>query len=246
MYRKTVKNLVSDMKPCESFDVLSQHVLMMPMVDNDCDMCGRCAEACSGHAISIGSEWSIDLGKCIFCRDCYDSCKHITSITAPNYAFRREDLIFTPSRKIVSDPPSLPKEKVGALRGSISIRELDTGSCNACESEINAMGNKYYDMERFCLKFVPSPRQADLLLVTGPMTRNMLNAAMKTYSATPGNKFVVACGTCAISGGLFVKGDVVGEGIGDTLPVDMFIVGCPPAPSRIIASLIEAFGIKHH
>lgn len=215
------------------------------MADGTCDKCGKCAEACSGHAIFIDEEWSIDLGKCIFCRDCYDSCEHITPITAPNYVLNRQDLIFSVSKHPELKSPRLPEEKTKILRRSVSIRELDTGSCNACETEINAMDNKYYDMERFGIKVVPSPRHADVLLVTGPMTKNMLVAAKKTYSATPDDKMVIACGTCAISGGLFVKGDVVGEGVNDTLPVDLYIVGCPPAPNRIIVSLIDALGLRY-
>jgi Ni,Fe-hydrogenase III small subunit len=245
MYEKSVRNMISDMKPTESYETMSDDRLMMPMADPVCDMCGRCAAACSGKAISVGETWSVDLGKCLFCRDCYDSCIHITPIPAPNYVFRKEDLVFTPKdrdRKIEGHIDPIIVKRLG---NSIAIRELDTGSCNACESEINAMSNKYYDCSRFGIRFVASPRHADMLLVTGPMTRNMLEAAKKTYDAVPEPKIVVACGTCAISGGLFVKGDVVGKGIDETLPADLYIVGCPPSPGRLVVSLIDAFGLRH-
>ncbi|MCQ2078460.1 MAG: hydrogenase [archaeon] len=245
MYQKTLKNLVSDAKPVEPFEQLEAKRLSRPDPNSECTLCGRCARACSGRAIVISEgRWSVDLGRCVFCRDCYDICEHISSVPAPHYALRREDLVFLAgeSRDVEGQ---LPREKTKAVRGSVAIRELDTGSCNACESEANARGNKYYDMERFGIKVTPSPRHADALLVTGPMTRNMLVAAQKTYDAVPNPKLVVACGTCAISGGLFVTGDVVGEGISDTLPADIFVVGCPPTPNGMIVSLIKALGLRH-
>jgi hydrogenase-4 component I len=245
MYREILKNMVSDKKPAEPYEMMEGNLLKMPWVDAVCDLCGRCARACSGKAITVGDDWSVDLGKCVFCRDCYESCKHIIPISAPNYALKRGDLIFHSSIRPKDVEQRLPEEKIRNLRNSVSIRELDTGSCNACEAEINAMSNKYYDMERFGLRIVASPRHADVLLVTGPMTRNMLTAAENTYSAVPGDKLVIASGTCAISGGLFVVGDVIGKGVQDTLPVDMYIVGCPPAPNRIVVSLIKALDLRH-
>lgn len=245
MYQKSLKNLVSDAKPVEPYSVMEAKRLSMPSPDSGCNCCGKCVKACSGKAISIkDGVWSIDLGKCVFCRDCYELCEHMQEEDAPHYALRREDLVFKAGEKKDVEG-RLPKEKVRAVRGSVAIRELDTGSCNACESEANAMGNKYYDMERFGIKVTPSPRHADALLVTGPMTRNMLVAAQKTYNAVPDDKLVIACGTCAISGGLFVKGDVIGEGVNDTLPVDIYIVGCPPTPNGMVVSLIKALGLRH-
>lgn len=245
MYRKSVKNMLSDKKPVESYQTMSDNRLPMPMADSSCNLCGKCAEVCSGKAISVDGDWSVDLGKCVFCRDCYDSCEHIGSIPAPGYVLNREDLIFSSSHDRDDVRKQLDPDKIKGFGNSIYIRELDTGSCNACEAEINAMGNKYYDMERFGIKIVASPRYADVLLVTGPMTGNMLHAAKKTFEAAPDPKIVVACGTCAISGGLFVGGDVIGKGISDTLPADIYIPGCPPSPGRIVVSLIDAFGLRH-
>lgn len=245
MYQKSIKNLVSDAKPVEPYEVMEAKRLNRPSPDGNCVRCGKCAVICSGKAIAVtDGKWSVDLGKCVFCRDCYDACTHIVAVPAPHYALRREDLIFRGDTDKNTELP-LPKEKTCIVRGSVAVRELDTGSCNACESEANAMGNKYYDMERFGIKVTPSPRHADALLVTGPMTRNMLVAAKKTYAAVPDGKLVIACGTCAISGGLFVTGDVMGEGVNDTLPVDVYVVGCPPTPNGIIISLIKALGLRH-
>jgi hydrogenase-4 component I len=244
MYRKSIANMISNTKPCESYQIMENKRLDMPMPDDLCDLCGNCAKACSGHAINVSDRWSVDLGKCVFCRDCYDVCEHIVANPAPHYALKREDLIFF-AKENKDVEGRLSAEKTRGLKNSVAIRELDTGSCNACENEANAMSNKYYDMTRFGIEVKPSPRHADALLVTGPMTRNMLIAAKKTYDAVPENKLVIACGTCAISGGLFVDGDVVGKGINDTLPVDIYVIGCPPTPNGVIITLIKALGLRH-
>ena len=124
------------------------------------------------------------------------------------------------------------------LGRSLSIREVDAGSCNGCELEIHALSNAFYDLERFGLRFVASPRHADVLLVTGPMTRNMRQALERTYNATPDPKFVVALGDCARDGGLFAASDACLGGVGKVVPVDLHIPGCPPRPKDILAGLL--------
>jgi Ni,Fe-hydrogenase III small subunit len=123
------------------------------------------------------------------------------------------------------------------LGRSLAIREVDAGSCNGCELEINALGNAYYDLERFGLRFVASPRHADVLLVTGPVTLNMREALMRTYAATPGPKWVVAAGACAIDGGPFGGGYACAGGVADVLSVDLRIHGCPPTPVALLKGL---------
>jgi Ni,Fe-hydrogenase III small subunit len=123
------------------------------------------------------------------------------------------------------------------LGRGLAIREVDAGSCNGCELEVSALGNAYYDLERFGLRFVASPRHADVLLVTGPVTRNMRVALERTYAATPDPKWVVAIGDCAVDGGVFKGSYAVTGGVGTTLPVDLLISGCPPTPERILAGL---------
>src|SRR6478735_8920593 len=116
------------------------------------------------------------------------------------------------------------------LGRSLSIREVDAGSCNACELEINALNNAYYDLERFGLHFVASPRHADVLLVTGPVAKNMREALLRTYNATPAPKWVVALGDCAADCGVFAGSAAVVGPLSDILPVDLHILGCPPPP----------------
>jgi Ni,Fe-hydrogenase III small subunit len=124
------------------------------------------------------------------------------------------------------------------LGRSLSIREIDAGSCNGCELEIHALNNAYYDVERFGLRFVASPRHADVLMVTGPVTRNMRDALERTYQATPDPKWVVAIGDCAKDGGCFAGSYAVVGGVGDVVPVDLHIPGCPPTPVAMLKGLL--------
>ncbi|MDD1770362.1 MAG: NADH-quinone oxidoreductase subunit B family protein [Methanomassiliicoccales archaeon] len=123
---------------------------------------------------------------------------------------------------------------------SLAIREVDAGSCNGCEVEVNSLSNPVYDLERFGLRIVASPRHADMLLVTGPVTRNMESALRKTYDATPEPKLVVALGDCAKDGGIFSGSYAVTGGVGKVLPVDVYIPGCPPRPQAILAGIMAA------
>lgn len=244
MIRKSLLNLISSKRPTESLEEMGSRPLMMPFAGAGCDGCGECAGACPTKAISVSGEWTIDLGKCIFCMDCIGSCpvSVIGEVPAPLYALEREDLIFTESNPPAESEGTVDAEKIRIMGSSMAIRELDSGSCNACEIEVNCMSNPHYDMGRFGIRIVASPRHADVLLVTGPMTNNMWRAALETYEATPAPKAVVAMGTCAISGGIFVEGDVFGEGIKDTLDVDLFVPGCPPPPERVLLAILRAFG----
>jgi Ni,Fe-hydrogenase III small subunit len=124
------------------------------------------------------------------------------------------------------------------LGRSLSIREVDAGSCNGCELEIHALNNAFYDLERFGLRFVASPRHADVLLVTGPVTKNMREALERTYAATPDPKWVVAVGDCALDGGLFAGSYAVVGGVSQVVPVDLTIRGCPPSPTALLQGLI--------
>ena len=121
---------------------------------------------------------------------------------------------------------------------SLSIREVDAGSCNGCELEIHALNNPFYDLERFGLKFVASPRHADVLMVTGPVTQNMREALERTYAATPDPKWVVAVGDCAVDGGLFAGSYAVAGGVEAVIPVDLHIKGCPPSPVQLLQGLL--------
>jgi Ni,Fe-hydrogenase III small subunit len=137
------------------------------------------------------------------------------------------------------------KEKIDKyFQGSFAIREVDSGSCNACEYEISALSNPYYDIERFGVKFVASPKHADAIMITGCLTRNMYEAVIKAYENVPNPKFVIAVGDCALDGGIFKGSYAVMDGIEDKLPIDIWIKGCPPEPIDIISGLLMLLNQK--
>jgi Ni,Fe-hydrogenase III small subunit len=133
---------------------------------------------------------------------------------------------------------SLDRAARRRLGRSLSIREIDAGSCNGCELEIHALNNAFYDLERFGLRFVASPRHADVLMVTGPVTKNMREALERTYNATPDPKWVVAVGDCAANGGIFAGSYAVTGGVANVVPVDLHIPGCPPRPIDVLKGLL--------
>jgi Ni,Fe-hydrogenase III small subunit len=147
--------------------------------------------------------------------------------------------------------PRIDDEETAALSGrldalarrrlgrGLSIRQVDAGSCNGCELEIHALSNAFYDLERFGLRFVASPRHADVLLVTGPVTGNMAEALERTFEATPGPKWVVSVGGCALDGGIFAGSYAVVGGVGQVIPVDLHIPGCPPTPTALLKGLLS-------
>ena len=132
------------------------------------------------------------------------------------------------------------------LGRSLSIRQVDAGSCNGCELEIHALSNAFYDLERFGLRFVASPRHADVLMVTGPVTRHMREALERTYAATPNPKWIVAVGVCAFDGGLFATSSTCERGVGSVLPVDLYITGCPPKPIDLLKGLLTLMRAPAH
>lgn len=137
--------------------------------------------------------------------------------------------------ELAADLGRVARKRLGR---SLSIREVDAGSCNGCELEIHALNNAFYDIERFGLRFVASPRHADVLLVTGPVTKNMREALERTYDATPNPKWVVAVGGCALDGGCFAGSYAVIGGVSEVVPVDLHIPGCPPTPTDILRGLL--------
>ena len=154
------------------------------------------------------------------------------------------------ARPATERAPSASEEALAELAGrldglarrrlgrSLSIRQVDAGSCNGCELEIHALSNAFYDLERFGLRFVASPRHADVLLVTGPVTKNMREALRRTYDATPDPKWVVAVGDCARDGGIFAGSYAVVGGVNEVVPVDLHIRGCPPRPIELLSGLL--------
>ncbi len=193
---------------------------------------------------------TIDSGKCIACGRCSEAYPELIKMERRfDYAFNKPTNILNNSN--LSLEPSLDnigydlKKKIQKIfNRSISIRQVDAGSCNGCEIEITAMNNPVYDIERFGINFVASPRHADVLLVTGPASRNMEKALQQTYKATPEPKIVIAAGACACSGGIFGDTYATSGGINNIVPVDVYIPGCPPRPQALLYGLLKSINKK--
>ncbi|MBI5815188.1 MAG: hydrogenase [Nitrospinae bacterium] len=205
--------------------------------------CQKCAEVCPTGAISVAGGLSLDLGKCLFCPSCSGACGawgiKFTGAVAMA-ANRREDLVVKDGGPKSAEP--LPEDLRALFAKSFKFRQVSAGGCNGCEAEIAAMGNIIFDLGRFGMGPVASPRHADGLLVTGPVTQNMKLALEKTNDATPDPKIVVAVGACAISGGPYQELPEQTGGADKTLPVTLYIPGCPPHPLTILDGLLKMLG----
>jgi Ni,Fe-hydrogenase III small subunit/formate hydrogenlyase subunit 6/NADH:ubiquinone oxidoreductase subunit I len=206
--------------------------------------CQACIDACPTDAIAVkDGSLCLDLGRCVFCRKCQSVCPSGSIAFSRDFQMAeatREDLILPHGR--VSSAP-VPHLEIRKLFGrSLKLRQVSAGGCNACEADTNVLGTLAWDLGRFGIQFVASPRHADGLLVTGPVTANMELALRKTYAAISYPKLVIAVGACAISGGLFASHEETHKGVAGILPVDLFIPGCPPHPSTILDGLLQLTG----
>jgi formate hydrogenlyase subunit 7 len=222
-------------------------VLGLPEFDQQqcSENCRACADVCLPGAITVqdGTDTerlTIDYGRCIACQLCTEMCPTGAFKTSENWAFgvrKREDLQW--AEALSSETAEKLKHKIqGCFGRSLHIRHVDAGSCNGCESELQALNNPYYNLHRLGIFFTASPRSADLLLVTGSVTYAMREPLLETYNAMPEPRWVMATGTCAVSGGATGGGYSCAHGVEDILPVDIYLPGCPPNPAAIIHSLL--------
>jgi Ni,Fe-hydrogenase III small subunit/formate hydrogenlyase subunit 6/NADH:ubiquinone oxidoreductase subunit I len=245
-----------------------------PVIDfARCTACDACATACPTGAIQVSApaaslrRLSLSYAACIQCRECVAACPENAVSAGRDFeiaAYARGQLTHSalfdvdgPGRPTLREVEAQPgpglaeaaarlRERIqGRLGRSLHVRQVDAGSCNGCELEIAATTNPLFDLERFGIHFVASPRHADLLLVTGPVTRNMEIALRKTYEATPEPRVVVAVGACGCSGGIFGEGTCAAVGgVDRVVPVDLYIPGCPPRPQAILNGLLVAMGVR--
>jgi len=246
-----------------------------PVIDfSRCTACDDCARACPSGAIQVAATvpgirtLSLSYAACIQCRACVTACPEqavSVSTRVEVAAYSREQLARRASFDMdpqtnrgtlrledveaglsLADAATRLRERIrGRLGRSLHVRQVDAGSCNGCELEIAATTNPVYDLERFGIHLVASPRHADVLLVTGPVTRNMEVALRRTYDAAPEPRVVVAVGACGCSGGIFGEGTYAAVGgVDRVLPVDVYIPGCPPRPQAILNGLLVAMGVR--
>jgi len=201
--------------------------------------CRDCAAVCPTGAIAARADGGLDVdyGRCVVCQLCTEACPTGAMAPSGDWAFGvrdRNDLHWgeAASAAVARDP------RRAGFRRSLHIRHVDAGSCNGCESELQALNNPFYNLHRFGIFFTPSPRFADLLLVTGPVTKAMEAPLRATYDAMPQPRWVMAVGTCAVSGGVAGGGYACRNGLEEVLPVDVYLPGCPPNPAAIIESLL--------
>ena len=213
---------------------------------------GKAVEVCPTDALQLETgegraHLSLDYGKCIGCGRCSDVAPmaFIPATRLPRAGVPRRELVrmwdLANKKELPCGPqPDVVRENIYSLFGrALNIRQLDPGSCNGCEAEITALNNPYYDLERFGIHFVASPKHADMLLVTGPVTRNMAEAVRKTYEAVPEPRLVIAVGACGVSAGLFRDSYAVAGPVDSVIPVDGYIPGCPPTPALLITGIVE-------
>lgn len=215
----------------------------LPVVNSDspADMVAGCAEACPQGAIDAARK-HVDLGRCIFC----GTCEEISE--GQFISFTRNFDLAAATREALLTQGTLPqlaehsKKHFKKLFGrSLQLRQVSAAGCNACEADLNVLATPFFDLARFGINFVASPRHADGIVVTGPISRNMKTALMETYDAVPAPKVVIAVGSCAISGGPLHGSPEISTGLDTLLPVDLYIPGCPPHPLTNLQALLGFF-----
>ena len=206
--------------------------------------CRECAEVCPTEAISINDKGPrLDLGRCLFCPECTRACPNDAIQFTPEYrlATSRRDALVLGERELEL-AQALDAKSRRIFGRSLKLRQVSAGGCNACEADLNVLSTVVFDLSRFGIQFVASPRHADGLVITGPVTQNMRLALKKTYEAVPPPKLVIAVGACAISGGPYIGHAEQHNGADSTLPVDLYIPGCPPHPITILDGLLRLLG----
>ena len=207
------------------------------------DGCEECVKACPTGAISVDqqSKLTIDLGKCVFCAECVEVCPEgkITFTTQTQMsAATRAGLILGEGQARI-DPVTVSKSLASMFGRSLRLRQVSAGGCNGCEQELNALGNVNFDLQRFGIEWVASPRHADALVLSGPLTKNMADAVRLAWDAMPDPRFLVAFGACAISGGLYADAAAIDRGFLDEVGPSLYVPGCPPHPLTFVNAILD-------
>ena len=208
------------------------------------DGCRVCVDACPTGALAVSPDLQLDLGRCLFCTECISACPTDAIRFSSQYrlaARSREDLVLHGA----AGPERMRALDAQARRlfgRSLRLRQVSAGGCNACEADVAVLNTVVFDLGRFGIQFVASPRHADGILITGPVTQNMREALRTTYAAIPEPRIVIAVGACAISGGPYIGHAEANDGADATVPVDLYVPGCPPHPLTILDGLLALLG----
>jgi Ni,Fe-hydrogenase III small subunit/NAD-dependent dihydropyrimidine dehydrogenase PreA subunit len=217
-----------------------------PLLDSSkcADGCRACVEACPTDALAFDETGlKVDLGRCLFCADCAQACPEGAVTYSTDYrlsARTREGLVLRDGMETKME--ALGAELLRLFGRSLKLRVVSAGGCNGCEADVNVLGTVVFDLGRFGIQYVASPRHADGLLITGAVPENMELALKKTYDAVPPPKIVIAVGACAIAGGPYIGHPEVLNGAGSIVPIDLFVPGCPPHPFTILDGLLSLLG----
>ena len=216
-----------------------------PVLDTaKCISCQECAKVCPVDCITFADKQvKLDLGKCLFCNACTKPCTPGAITFSKDYSLavsKREDLVITAETKKLA---AAVDKKIHRMFGrSLKLRQVSAAGCNACEADLNVLSTIVFDLPRFGIQFVASPRHADGIVVTGPVSKNMEYALKQSYDATPTPKIVIAVGSCAINGGPYLDHPEACNGADKVLPVDLYIPGCPPHPVTILDGFLQLIG----
>ncbi len=217
-----------------------------PILDQQkCNACGACVQSCPSGALTLPQQTSalppkLKLDQCVFCAACEACCSQGAIVLSQEFELAHKAGATQLAKREDSDRPKWLERLKSVLGKSVHIRHVDAGSCNGCDWEMSHLLNSIYDIQRLGFDFVASPRHADFLMVTGGVTRNLETALLRTHTATPEPRLVIAVGSCACSGGVFQNSYAVAGGVDKLVPVEVYIPGCPPRPQALIQGLMLA------